>query len=171
VELSHRLRRAGCELAMSPALRVTHVFRFSLRRSLANAVRKARSWTAYSLLNRDVLADSGTASRELKANVALALAQALLLAAAAAGGTAWPLAAAAPLLALDVHLNRRLVAVWFRAGGLRFSALATLYYATLYAAAVGLGAAAGAARWAFGLRSSGRIRSCTPRSGTCQLSS
>ncbi len=168
---------------MSPALRVTHVFRFSLRRSLANAVKKARYWTAYSLVNRDVLADSGTASRELKANVALAAACGALLATAAvaglawlaaaavAAGSPWPLAPAAPLLALDVHLNRRLVAVWFRAGGLRFSVLATLYYATLYAAAVGLGAAAGAAQWAWKLRSSGRIRSCTPRSGTCQLSS
>ncbi len=171
VELSHRLRRTGCELAMSPALRVTHVFRFSLRRSLANAVRKARYWTAYSLWNRDLLADSGTASRELKANVALGLIQALLLAAAAAAGSAWPLAAAAPLLALDLHVNRRLVAAWSRAGGLRFSVLAALYYATLYAAAVGLGAASGAALWAWNLRSTGRTRSCTPRSGTCQLSS
>jgi hypothetical protein len=170
VELSHRLRRAGCELAMSPAFQVTHVFRFSLRRSLANAVRKARSWTAYSLVNRDLLADSGTASRELKANVALAAAQALLLAGAAATASRWPLAAAAALLAVDVHVNRRLVAAWFRAGGLRFSALATLYYATLYAAAVGLGAAAGAAQWAWRLRSSGRDP-CAPRSGTCQLSS
>ena len=171
VELSHRLRRAGCELAMSPALDVTHVFRFSLRRSLANAVKKSRYWTAYSLVNRDVLADSGTASRALKANVALALAQALLLATAAAAASAWSLAAALPLLALDLHVNRRLLEAWYRAGGLRFSVLATLYYVTLYAAAVGVGAAAGAAQWAWKLRSPGRISPCTPRSGTCPLSS
>ncbi len=172
VELSHRLRRAGCALAMCPGLLVTHVFRFSLRRSLANAVRKARTWTAYSLLARDLLADSGTASRALKANVVLAALAALLLAAGAAtGAVAWPLAAAGALLALDLHLNRGLVAAWRRAGGLRFAVLATLYYATLYAAAVGIGAAAGAAQWAWKLRASGRIGSCTPRSGTCQLSS
>ena len=170
VELSHRLRRAGCELAMCPALRVTHVFGFSLRRSLANAVKKARYWTAYSLVNRDLLADSGTASRELKTNVALALAQALLVAAAVLARAGWPLGAAASLLAVNLHVNRRLVVAWFRAGGPRFSALATSYYATLYAAAVGLGAAAGAAQWAWKLRSSGRIPPCTPRSGTCQLS-
>jgi GT2 family glycosyltransferase len=171
VELSHRLRGAGCELAMCPALRVTHVFRFSLARSLSNAVKKARTWTAYSLLHRDLLADSGTASRELKANVALALAAALLVAGAAAARAAWPLASAGALLALDLHVNRRLVVAWLEAGGLRFSVLATLYYATLYAAAVGLGAAAGAAQWAWKLRSSGRTRSCTPRSGTSPLSS
>lgn len=171
VELSHRLRRAGCELVMSPGLQVRHMFRFSLRRSLANAVRKARYWTRYSLSNRDLLSDSGTASRELKANVVLALAQALLLGAAAATGVAWWLAAAVPLLALDVGVNRGLVAAWFRAGGLRFSVLATLYYATLYAAAVGVGAAAGAAQYAWNVRRLRRDLPCTARSGTCPLSS
>ena len=171
VELSHRLRRSGCELAMCREMRVQHMFRFSLRRSLANAVKKARYWTMYSMSNGDLLADSGTASVELKANVALALVQALLLASAAVAGSAWPIAAAVPLLALDLHLNRALVAAWLRAGGLRFSALATLYYATLYAAAVGLGAAAGAVLYAWNLRSTGRVRSCAPRSGTCHLSS
>lgn len=171
VELSHRLRRAGCELAMSRALQVRHMFRFSLGRSLANGVRKARYWTMYSMANRDLLADSGTASLELKANVALGLAQALLVAAAAAGLAGWPLAGALTLLALDLHLSRRLVAAWFRAGGLRFSLLATLYYTTLYAAAVGIGAAAGAAQYAWNVRLLGRYRSCTPRSGTCDLSS
>lgn len=171
VELSHRLRRAGCPLRMSPDLRVQHVFRFSLRRSLANAIHKARTWTTYSLVNRDLLADSGTASVELKANVALALAQALLLAAAAAGPAAWPAALAIPALALDLHLSRRLIAAWHRAGGARFAALATLYYTTLYAAAVGIGAAAGTLRYAWGARSLGRTRPCAPRSGTCPLSS
>jgi glycosyltransferase involved in cell wall biosynthesis len=147
IELSHRLRRAGCELAMCPGLEVRHVFRFSLRRSLANAARKARYWTMYSLSNRDLLSDSGAASVELKVDVAATLAQALLVAAAVAGGTGWPLAAAAPLLALDLVVSRRLVAAWARAGGRRFAALATLYYATLYAGAVAIGAAAGAARW------------------------
>lgn len=171
VELSHRLRRAGCELAMCPELRVTHVFRFSLARSLRNAVKKARYWTAYSLANRDVLADSGTASVALKANVAIAAALALLLGAAAAAASAWPLAAAAPLAALDLHVNRGLVAAWARAGGARFATLATLYYATAYAAAVAVGAAAGAAHHVWNLRSKARVASCAPRSGTCHLSS
>jgi glycosyltransferase involved in cell wall biosynthesis len=170
VELSHRLRRAGCELVMGAGLEVRHVFRFSLRRSLANAVRKARTWTAYSLANRDVLADSGTASRELKANVASSFA-ALALLATALAGAAWPLAAVLPILALDLHLNRRLIAAWRRARGGRFAALATLYYSTLFAAAVGVGAALGTAQYLWSFRSLGRYASCTPRSDTFGLSS
>jgi glycosyltransferase involved in cell wall biosynthesis len=170
VELSHRLRRGGCELAMSPDLLVRHVFRFSLRRSLANAYRKARTWTRYSLGNRDLLADSGTASRELKVHVVLAGAAVLLLAAAGAlgGGAA---AAAAALLALDLRLHRGLLGAWQRAGGAGFASLAALYYLTLFAAAVGTGAAAGALRHAWDVRPLGRYRSCTPRSGTYRLSS
>jgi glycosyltransferase involved in cell wall biosynthesis len=147
VEFSHRLRRAGCELAMNPGLQVQHIFRFSLRRSLGNAIRKARYWTLYSLANRDLLADSGTASLELKTNVASFFVQALLVASSALVGASWPLAPVLPLLALNLAANRRLIAAWFGARGLRFSALATLYYTTLFAAAVGIGAAAGAAQY------------------------
>jgi glycosyltransferase involved in cell wall biosynthesis len=170
VELSHRLRRAGCELVMIPGFQVKHIFRFSLRRSLANAVKKARIWTAYSVANRDLLADSGTASWELKTNVATAAAQVVLVAAAAASGQRWLLAAAPALLAANLLVSRRLVAAWRSARGPRFAALATLYWATLYAAAVGTGAALGLARWLWSFRSFART-SCTPRSGTLDLSS
>jgi glycosyltransferase involved in cell wall biosynthesis len=170
VELSHRLRRDGCELVMGPGFQVTHVFRFSLARSLANAFKKARFWTTYSLANRDVLADSGTASRELKANVVSAFV-ALGLVGWAAAGAAWPLAAALPLLAVDLHLNRRLIAAWRRARGAPFAAIATLYHVTLYAAAVGTGAACGTAQYLWSFRLLGRYASCSPRSGTFGLSS
>jgi glycosyltransferase involved in cell wall biosynthesis len=172
VELSHRLRRAGCELVMSRELLVRHVFRFSLRRSLANAFRKARTWTRYSLGNRDLLADSGTASLELKANVPLALAAALLVAVSLLGRIPAAAAVGAAILALDLQLNRGLLAAWRRAGGAGFAALAALYYTTLFAAAVGAGAAAGALRHAWEVRPLGRrYRSCAPRSGTYRLSS
>jgi GT2 family glycosyltransferase len=167
VELSHRLRRAGCELVLDPRIQVQHVFRFSLGRSLGNAARKARTWTRYSLGNGDLLADSGTASRELKANVVLGAVQALLLASAAASGSAWPLAPALPLLAANLVANRRLLRAWLENGGLLFAALATLYYTTLYAAAVAAGAAAGAVQHAWHVRSSRGVPSCTRRSGTC----
>lgn len=170
VELCHRLRRAGCRLAMDPRILVRHVFRFSLRRSLANAFRKSRTWTRYSLGNRDLLADSGAASLELKANVLALLGASLLAAGAAASGAAWPLALAAPLIALDLLASRRLVAAWSRTGGRRFATLAALYWSTLYAAAVGIGAAAGTARWLWSDRSLRRW-TCTPRSRTCDLSS
>jgi len=171
VELCHRLRRAGCELVMDREIQVQHVFRFSLRRSLRNAVKKSRFWTTYSLFNRDLLADSGAASRELKANVFLGALQTLLLAWSAASGSAWPLAPVLPLLAVNLLANRGLVAAWFGNGGFVFSALATLYYTTLYAAAVAVGAAAGVVSFAWRVKRPRRIRSCTPRSGTCLPSS
>ncbi len=146
VELCHRLRRAGCELAMEPELRVRHVFRFSLRRSLRNAFRKSRTWTRYSLANGDLLGDSGAASVELKTNVASSATAAVLVALSAATWSAWPLLAALCLLGLSLAVSRRLVAAWSRAKGLPFSALAVLYYTTLYAAAVGLGATLGTAQ-------------------------
>lgn len=171
VELSHRLRRAGCELAMSPDLQVQHVFRFSLRRSLANAARKARLWTRYALVARDVLADSGTASLELKASVVSLFLQALLVAGGLAAGSAWPVAAAAPLLGLTLYANRRLILAWARFEGARFAALATIYYLTLFAAAVALGAAAGTVQYLWSVRTLRGDRPCTPRFGTRGLSS
>lgn len=171
VELSHRLRRGGCELVMEKDLQVRHVFRFSLRRSLANAFRKSSVWTRYNLVNGDVLADSGTASLELKANVLASGASALLVAAAALLGSAWPLAPVIPILALDLHVNRGLARAWFREKGWSFAAKALAYYLTLYAAAVGAGAAVGAARWLSSPRTLPKRRSCTPRSGTLGLSS
>ena len=171
VELSHRLRRAGCELALDPSIQVRHLFRFSLPRSLRNAARKSRIWTAYSLARKDLLADSGAASVELKANVVLALLAGFLVAAAAAIGRAWPLAAVPPVLALDVALSRRLVAAWARAGGAVFAILATVYWLTFYAAAVAAGAAAAALH---PLRTVQRLRKapeCTARFDTRGLSS
>lgn len=171
VELSHRLRRAGCRLALEPRLRVRHVFRFSLPRSLGNAIRKARHWTRYSLANRDLLADSGAASRALKANVLAAALLACLTGWSAALGSGWPLLAALPLLALDLALNRGLVAAWFRHRGPVFGVQAALYYLTLYAAAVGIGAAAGTVEFLWSAPSLRGQPSCTVRSGTRGLSS
>ncbi len=171
VELCHRLRRAGCELAMNPRVQVRHVFRFSLGRSLRNAVKKARYWTMYSLANRDVLTDSGTASLELKANVFACLAAGVAVALGVMLGDARLLLAALPLLALDLFVNRRLVAAWFATKGLGFSVLATCYYASLYAAAVATGAAMGTAQYLWSVRILRRYRSCTPRFGTRGLSS
>ena len=147
VEFSHHLRRTGCALAMNPDLQVQHIFRFSLWRSVRNAVRKARWWTMYSMANRDLLADSGTASLELKANVGACLALAFLGASALAGAVRWPVAAMLPIAALNLAVNRRLIGAWLRARGPSFAVLATLYYVTLYAAAVAVGAAAGALRY------------------------
>ena len=163
VELCHRLRAMGCRLEMNPQLLVKHMFRFSLRRSLANAIRKARSWTRYSIGNRDLLADSGAASLELKTNVLSSAAVAVLVAASAVQGVRWPLAVAAAVVALDLGVNRRLIAAWRRTGGALFSVLATAYYLTVYAAAVAAGGLAGGLEH---LWSAGDRRACTQRLGT-----
>ena len=143
LEFSHRLRRNGCRLIMNPAIQVRHIFDFSLARSLRNAYRKARCWTCYSLGNHDVFADSGTASHELKLDVAAwCLSVALLAAALATGAAGW--AAAVPLVqAGNVYASRRLLQAFHRAHGPAFAAAATLYYFLVYPLAVSAGTAAG----------------------------
>jgi glycosyltransferase involved in cell wall biosynthesis len=152
VEYSHRLRRAGFELALNPHLQVQHYFRFSLKRSLKNAFKKSRYWTLYSLANRDLLSDSGAASLELKANVLSSFACATALAFAAAQRSAALAALALLPLLFGLLLNRKLMAAWRRAKGTPFTALAALYYSTLYAAAVALGGLAGASQYLWSVR-------------------
>lgn len=149
VEFSHRLRRGGCRLVMNPAVQACHVFDFSLARSLRNAFRKACYWTCYSLGARDLLADSGTASRELKLDVAAWGLSAALLAAAVAGTapSGW-LALAVALQGANAYASRGLFDAFRRAHGPSFAAAATLYYLLLYPVAVGAGALAGL--WLYG---------------------
>ena len=143
VEFSHRLRRGGCRLVMNPAVQARHIFGYSLAGSLRNAYRKTRYWTCYSLGNGDLLADSGTASRELKLDViAWCLVAMLLVAAAATAEVQWILAAAA-VLAANALAARGLLGAFRRAHGPGFAAAAGLYYFLLYPAAVGAGALAG----------------------------
>jgi GT2 family glycosyltransferase len=145
VEFSHRLRRAGYRLRVEPGLLVRHSFGFDLRGSLRNAARKVRYWTRYSARNRDVLADSGTASRGLKA---ACIAHGLgLLCTAAAGFLRMPaLLCAVPVLALGaLGANAGLVRAFFAAGGAGFGTAATLYYFLVYPFAIAAGAAGGIA--------------------------
>jgi hypothetical protein len=143
VEFSHRLKRSGWTLRIDPAVTVRHIFNFSLFGSLRNAWRKSRYWTVYSLRNGDILADSGTASRELKLNVDLCF---LFL-----GGVVFHFLGGGPfftfaLLAVftcNLILNRGLLEAFFRTGGVRFGLAASAYYFSLYALAVGAGALTG----------------------------
>jgi glycosyltransferase involved in cell wall biosynthesis len=166
VELCHRLRRSGCELSIDPRLQVTHIFRFSLLRSVRNAFRKASYWTTYSMANGDMLADSGAASRQLKASVFCSLAVAALVSCAAAGRVLWPLLPAAALLGLPVFINRSLIAAWRAAKGPLFCLQALSYYLTVYAFTVAAGGLAGAARYVWTIRLLRRYPPCTPRFGT-----
>ena len=147
VEFSHRLRRQGYRLVMNPVIRARHVFNYSVARSLRNAFRKSMYWTLYSLRRRDLLADSGTASIGLKANVAAYAAGLALLALALVTGEPLWAAAAAATLGLNLYVNRGLLAAFHRARGLPFALAAGLYYLLVYPLPVGAGAAAGVLRY------------------------
>lgn len=143
VHFSHTLRKAGCRLLMEPGVEVTHIFNFSFKRSLRNAFRKSFYWTIYSLANRDLLADSGTASRELKVNVV----SWFMVAGAAIAGSALSLpvlpALAAAIVLQNVLVNRKLAYAFQAAGGRVFALKAMTYYLLVYPMAVGAGAAGG----------------------------
>jgi glycosyltransferase involved in cell wall biosynthesis len=143
VQFSHRLRRAGYRLLMIANLQVRHIFNFSFMKSLQNAARKTRYWTVYSLTNRDLLADSGTASREIKINGGVWLATVLLALLSLASGRRGFLAPLPFLWAFGIVANRRLFKAFSRAGGVLFASLAGMYYTIAYPAAVWIGALKG----------------------------
>lgn len=146
VEFSHRLKRRGVRLHMEPRLVVEHVFDYSLGRSLKNAFRKSLYWTMYSLWNKDLARDSGTASVELKADV-LSWAVCLgLLVVYALSGLEAALVGLAVVCGLNLFVNRRFIRALRSAGGLPFAAASLLYYTALYPAAVGAGGLVGALR-------------------------
>lgn len=146
VEFSHRLRSAGYRIVIEPRLLVRHIFDFSLDRSLRNAAFKAMYWTAYSIGNRDILADSGTASTELKTNVVLCTTGLALLLLFAVWGDRLLLYAAALSFVASILLSRRLIAAFFRAGGFTFGVAAMAYYLFPFPLAVGAGAFVGVVR-------------------------
>ncbi len=140
VEFSHRLRRAGCRLAVIPGLQVQHIFNHTFTRSIRNAIRKTHYWIVYSLKNRDLLADSGTASRELKLTGTAWLVSVLLALAGSVSGQRGFFVFVPVLLAAVVFINRRLLRAFHRAGGVLFSLKALGYYVMIYPAAVWFGA-------------------------------
>ena len=149
VEFSHRLRRAGCRLVMNPSIQVQHIFNYSLIRSLRNAFVKSMYWTDYAIGNGDLLANSGTASVELKLNVLIFAGNASLLSGFVLTGKIILLAFIALALAFNLFVNRGLLLAYHRAEGLGFALMATLYYLLLYPLAVGAGAGAGMLRHLF----------------------
>jgi len=146
VEFSHRMRRAGCRLVMNPAIQVRHIFNYSLMRSLRNAFVKSLYWTAYAFGNRDLLADSGTASVGLKLNVFVFAGNAGLLCGFLLTEKMLLLVFMALALAVNLFVNRGLLLAFHRAEGLGFALMAMLYYLLLFPLAVGTGAGTGMLR-------------------------
>ena len=143
VEFSHRLQRAGYKLIINPDILVQHIFNFSLFRSIRNAIKKSMYWTMYSMKNKDLIADSGTASVELKVNVISYFLIIIIL-------SLWvflqrsiflyPL----PLIfIINILINKELLNTFYKANGLAFALLAFIYYIMLYPLAVELGVIAG----------------------------
>lgn len=163
VEFTHRLKREGCKLIVNPEIQVRHIFNFSFSRSLRNAVRKSTYWTIYSIENRDLLNDSGSASTELKVNVISAFSSLLLL-------TIWMLSARPSFLypipfifVLNLFVSRGLVKTFHETGGIIFAVLASAYYTLLYSLAVGAGTVAGMVKYFFSHRSSRKKTGLKPK--------
>ncbi len=137
------MRRAGYRLRIDAKLLVRHNFGFGLLGSLRNAARKVRYWSRYSLHNSDLFADSGTASRGLKA--AGALAGLCWISLASAAGLRLPaLLVPVPLFVLAaIAANQGLVRAFHAAGGPLFATAAAGYLVLLYPAAIAFGAAQG----------------------------
>ena len=122
VEFSHRLARNGFKLIMDPDLQVRHIFHHTLERSLLNAFNKTRYWIEYSLANRDLFADSGTASREIKINgVTWLVTVALVLMYLTIAYWSCLLAPLPFLWAANLFMNRRLYNAFLKAQGAWFA--------------------------------------------------
>jgi len=143
VEFSHRLRDSGVELLMRPEIQVGHIFNFNLWRSLKNACRKSRYWVRYSLKKGDILADSGTASRGLKAMAACSITSMLLFLVGLLTGSIFLLLLPPLPLFLGLILNAGLIEAFFRHGGPAFGLMAVPYYSLIYPLAAVAGGLAG----------------------------
>jgi GT2 family glycosyltransferase len=139
VEFSHRVR-------MEPTLQVEHIFDYSLWGSLRNAFRKSFYWTMYSIRNRDLFRDSGTASVELKSDVVSWFACAVLLALFLVTGQGALLVALAATCGLNLFVNMNFIRSMARAAGVAFTLGAVLYYTALYPLPVAAGGLLGALR-------------------------
>lgn len=143
VEFSHRMRRAGFKLLLSPQVLVRHIFNFNLVKSLKNAFRKSLYWSIYSIKNKDLFKDSGTASVELKINAASNLAFFFSLSLYVLFNNPLYLTLIPAFFAFNLFINRGLVSAFYRAKGIIFSFGATLYYTMVYPVPVLIGALTG----------------------------
>jgi len=143
VEFSHRLKRSGSRLIMCPEIQVRHIFNFNLKRSLFNAYRKTTYWCTYSFGNRDILTDSGSASAELKTNVASFFLSLFIIALWSLTKTPSLLYAVPLIFFSNAVISRNQIRLFYRTKGFLFAVSAFCYYALLYPLPIGLGTATG----------------------------
>ena len=139
VELSHRLVASGYLLSRPSDIQVQHIFRFNLRKSVMNAVKKSKYWTMYSLHNRDVTKDSGAASYELKVNVGTQMINLGLFVIAVAARSWYPLVGAAFLYGVNTAVSARLLLLIKEEKGWLFLLKAMGYFQFIYPYVVAYG--------------------------------
>jgi glycosyltransferase involved in cell wall biosynthesis len=152
VEYSHRIKNMGYRLRMDPDIQVQHIFNFTFTKSLRNATRKTKYWSIYSIKNKDLLSDSGTASQELKLNVLSCFINIFLL---LLGLLLHNWIFIVPILLLygtNLYLNRHLIKAFHKTRGSGFAISAVLYYTFIYPFAVGVGAFSAIFSQHFGFR-------------------
>lgn len=147
VEFSHRLKREGYRLIVNPEIEVMHIFNFNLKRSVKNAIRKTMFWSMYSLKNRDAFKDSGTASIELKMSVATLFLNIILFLGWLSIQKTSLLYTILILLFLNITISSGLFRAFYKACGINFCIMASLYYISLYSISVGIGSALGVIRY------------------------
>jgi glycosyltransferase involved in cell wall biosynthesis len=147
VELSHRLIKAGYQLGRYQDIQVRHMFNFTFGKSVRNAIKKSKYWTMYSLKNRDVMRDSGAASHELKVNVGTQVLNLGLLAGSLVSGRLWLLLPIAPLIAVNMAVNMRLLLLMKREEGWAFLFKAIAYYMLVYPFVVAYGSGLGVLKY------------------------
>ncbi|WP_219857276.1 hypothetical protein, partial [Candidatus Hakubella thermalkaliphila] len=112
-------------------------------KSLKNAFRKSMYWTIYSLKNKDLLADSGTASYELKINVATLFLNSLLAMLFFYFKNTAFLISIFLICSVNLSVSRGLIRAFYKAKGLSFDIFAILFYMLIYPLPVGAGAFSG----------------------------
>jgi glycosyltransferase involved in cell wall biosynthesis len=150
VEFSHRMKKMGYQLRINPHLLVRHIFNYSLSKSIRNAIIKSTFWTLYSLRNKDLTADSGTASIELKINVVtLFLVLALIITACSISNFAL-IYIAVLLLCVNMYISRNLLQLFYETEGFLYLIKALIYYLLIYPIAVSIGSVRGMLLYAAG---------------------
>jgi glycosyltransferase involved in cell wall biosynthesis len=143
VEFTHRLKRSGFKLVVNPEIQVQHIFNFTFIKSMRNAFRKAKYWVMYSLRNKDLLTDSGSASTGLKTNVACCFLSMLSIIFWIIIQKSIALYFLQSVFILNMVVNLRLLKAFYETKGILFGVQAFLFYTMLYPLPVGLGTIAG----------------------------
>ena len=129
---------------MSPEILVRHIFNFTFWKSLKNAFRKSSYWTFYSLKNRDLFKDSGTASAELKINVASGFFIALLILLSVFVKDILFLMPVPFIFGANLWINRKFLDELYKTKGLSFALSAMFFYTMIYPVPIVSGALTGA---------------------------